>query len=391
MENLISIKCNRRLKYIFLSIFIILASSALSFAEEEKPQITTVEPPTAIRDYSFRASADLLLPYIDYNPADGFIGGLYLSGSDYLGNHQLQAIGGYGFKSGNAHLQAGYTYMRFWPAFGINLFQRYTYIENSNNTLGEDEEWFKEKGGDFLVSFPLSKNLRIDAMYTLKEVTDEYREYPGAPFKKYQQGAIGGSLVWDNVVYQEIGPISGAQFNIHGDFGEKKFGSDFYYRNYEGELRGYANYNFNNLWKYGKRLVFAMRLKGGYKKDDVLVFPLGGQDSLRGYGYHEFHGTRLALGNLELRYPLFEINHVVLPMDLFLAKRLDFAIFGDAGRVWNTGRLKPKDAEASVGAGLRFLMFMFGKIPLYHNFEISKSVTDSDRGARGFLSFGTMF
>ena len=85
--------------------------------------------------------------------------------------------------------------------------------------------------------------------------------------------------MWDNVVYQEIGPISGAQFNIHGDFGEKKLGSDFYYRNYEGELRGYANYNFNNLWKYGKRLVFAMRLKGGYKKDDVLVFPLGGQDS----------------------------------------------------------------------------------------------------------------
>jgi outer membrane protein assembly factor BamA len=332
------------------------------------------------------------LPYIDYNPADGFITGLYLYGSDYLGNHQVEAIGGYGFKSGRAHIQAGYTYMRFWPAFGINLFQRYTYIENSNNTLGEDEEWFRERGGDFLVSFPLSKYMRIDAIYTLKEVTNEFREYPGAPFTKYQQGAIGGSLVWDNVVYQEIGPISGVQFNIHGDFGEKKLGSDFYYRNYEGEIRGYINYNFNEHWKYGKRLVVATRLMAGYKKDDVLVFPLGGQDSLRGYGYHEFHGTRIALANLELRYPLFEINQVIMPMDLFLAKRLDFAVFGDAGRVWNKGqKAKFEDAEASVGAGLRFLMFIYGKIPLYHNIEVSKSVTDADRGARGFFSFGTMF
>ena len=390
MGYLISTRCSRKLIIFFAIIFLIIPLS--SFAEEEKPKISTVETPNAIRDYSFRASADLLLPYIDYNPADGFITGLYLYGSDYLGSHQLEAIGGYGFKSGRAHLQAGYTYMRFWPAFGINLFQRYTYIENSNNTLGEDEEWFRERGGDFLVSFPLSKHLRIDAMYTLKEVTEEFREYPGAPFNKYQQGAIGASLVWDNVVYQEIGPISGVQFNIHGDFGEKKLGSDFYYRNYEGEIRGYANYNFNEHWKYGKRLVAATRLMAGYKKDDVLVFPLGGQDSLRGYGYHEFHGTRIALANLELRYPLFEINQVIMPMDLFLAKRLDFAIFGDAGRVWNKGqKAKFEDAEASVGAGLRLLMFIYGKIPLYHNIEVSKSVTYADRGTRGFFSFGTMF
>ena len=65
--------------------------------------------------------------------------------------------------------------------------------------------------------------------------------------------------------------------------------------------------------------------------------PSAGRTALRGYGYHEFHGTRLALGNLELRYPLFEINHVVLPMDLFLAKRLDFAIFGDAGAYGTQG------------------------------------------------------
>lgn len=389
----ISIKCSRKIIIFFAIIFLLLPAAAFAEDEkEEKPQIRTVQPPAAIRDYSFRASADLLLPYIDYNPADGFIGGLYLYGSDYPGNHQVEAIGGYGFKSGHGHIQAGYTYMRFWPAFGINLFQRYTYIENSNNTLGEDEEWFRERGGDFLVSFPLSKNLRIDAIYTLKEVTEEFREYPGAPFTKYQQGAIGGSLVWDNVVYQEIGPISGVQFNLHGDFGEKKLGSDFYYRNYEGEIRGYANYNFNQHWKYGKRLVAATRLMAGYKENDVLVFPLGGQDSLRGYGYHEFHGTRIALANLELRYPLFEINQVIMPMDLFLAKRLDFAIFGDAGRVWNKGqKAKFEDAEASIGAGLRFLMFIYGKIPLYHNIEVSKSVTDADRGTRGFFSFGTMF
>ena len=130
----------------------------------------------------------------------------------------------------------------------------------------------------------------------------------------------------------------------------------------------------------------------GYKENDVLVFPLGGQDSLRGYDYHEFHGTRILLGNLELRYPLFEINYVVLPMDLFLAKRLDFAVFGDAGHVWNDSKnAKFEDTEASIGAALRFLMFIYGKIPLYHNIEFAQSITDAKRGAALYFSFGTMF
>jgi outer membrane protein assembly factor BamA len=88
-------------------------------------------------------------------------------------------------------------------------------------------------------------------------------------------------------------------------------------------------------------------------------------------------GSRMIVGNIELRFPLFGVLGVgsgyygVLP--------IDFTVFGDGGVAWNNGQTpslssssgNDRSAVYSAGAGLRMNLFGFAiaELNLVHPFE----------------------
>lgn len=75
-------------------------------------------------------------------------------------------------------------------------------------------------------------------------------------------------------------------------------------------------------------------------------FPLGGAFSVRGYRENQLVRDNGVVASLEYRWPLLR--------EQFGSHRLQFAIFADAGRAWNSDRPTPSPKTlSSVGAGLR--------------------------------------
>lgn len=112
------------------------------------------------------------------------------------------------------------------------------------------------------------------------------------------------------------------------------------------------------LGDLGGRRLFQL---GGLGELDPLGQLLGGAiavapDALRGYAPGALTGQAFALGNLELRFPLFAPLSGASTFPLFLS-RLHGALFLDAGDAWGTpsrvGRLDPERLRFGAGAELR--------------------------------------
>ena len=85
-------------------------------------------------------------------------------------------------------------------------------------------------------------------------------------------------------------------------------------------------------------------------------------------------GSRMVVGNLELRFPLF--GALGIGSGYYGAFPIDFAIFGDGGLAWDSANEPAltggsRDAVFSAGAGLRINLFGFavGELNLVHPFE----------------------
>jgi outer membrane protein assembly factor BamA len=88
-------------------------------------------------------------------------------------------------------------------------------------------------------------------------------------------------------------------------------------------------------------------------------------------------GSRLLIGNLELRFPLFGV--LGIGSGYYGALPIDFTVFGDGGVAWNSGETpslssgsgNDRAAVYSAGAGLRMNLFGFAiaELNLVHPFE----------------------
>jgi outer membrane protein assembly factor BamA len=90
--------------------------------------------------------------------------------------------------------------------------------------------------------------------------------------------------------------------------------------------------------------------------------------------FDNLEGSRIAVGNLELRFPLFGVLHV--GSGYYGAFPVDFTLFGDGGVAWNSGETPSlsggdRSAVYSTGAGLRvnLLGFAVAEINMVHPFD----------------------
>ncbi len=204
-------------------------------------------------------------------------------------------------------------------------------------------------------------------------------------------GVASAALVYDNSFFGATGPILGQRYRLEAT---PKIGS----LNFVTALVDYRKYVFfpARPFTLAGRLLHYGRY--GSDGEDPRLQPLflGYTGLVRGYHFGSFDasechppasdpnacpvfdqllGSRMAVGNLELRFPLLGV--LGLGSGYYGALPLDFLFFGDAGVAWDTHNDPQLFAGGdrktvySAGAGLRFNLFGFAVLEadLVHPFQ----------------------
>ncbi|MFC1703371.1 M1 family aminopeptidase [Candidatus Omnitrophota bacterium] len=100
-----------------------------------------------------------------------------------------------------------------------------------------------------------------------------------------------------------------------------------------------------------QKLAFHLKVGWGFPSDKNL-YELGGNESLRGYGHKALRGSRVLLGSVEYRFPIWKnINTRFLDNTITL-QSLHGAAFYDAGRIWHAA-FSENGLKHDAGLGIR--------------------------------------
>jgi outer membrane protein assembly factor BamA len=174
------------------------------------------------------------------------------------------------------------------------------------------------------------------------------------------------TLVGDNTLFSYFGPVNGQRYNITYSPSFDWFPNGLEYHT--------ATWDSRRYWDFTHGYTFVTRtLMGVSGGRDPQVFRVGGFSTLRGYSDYDLLGTRLAIANVELRFPFIQQLGLVgpVPIGVFNLRGVAFA---DGGLIWNNDRslewkplrtaVQPHNGFATgFGGGIRTMVaFMILKL-----------------------------
>jgi WD40 repeat protein len=325
-------------------------------------------------------------------------GGIMLYWSDMLGDQNLATMLQVQGNFKNLAGLVAYQNTRHRLNWAIAV-QQIPYLQGSYallpsatpDTVYQQLTVFREvnREADFLVAYPFSgvqrvefsaglRNIAFDAQQETQTITaqglvaDNIVNMPTCS-STVTSNCVPGSLtlatasaalVYDNSFFGATGPILGQRYRLEVD---PSVGSlQFYtlladYRHYFMPVRPFT---------IAARLLHYGRY-GRDAENTTLMYPLfiGYQSLVRGYDYSVFDasvnqllGTRMLVGNLELRFPLLGV--LGLGHGYYGAFPVEAAIFGDGGVAWYRGENPSlfggsRKPVTSAGAALRINVFGF--------------------------------
>nr|MBA3656029.1 PD40 domain-containing protein [Gemmatimonadaceae bacterium] len=365
----------------------------------------------------------------------GFQGGTTIVLGDLLSNHQIAISASVYGQLSDASVLAAYTNLSRRFQYTVGAYQEPVFLPQSSQY---ETQQLPNGGIRYIIPYTryVLRTGFTTGLYPLNRFT---RFETGVQFNNidrssvaliqdcYSNGCTGQSLqtvskepaynffapqvafVTDNTLATSMGPISGrrARFQVSPAVGNLKW------IDYLGDYRQYFPIRFNSL-------TFAVRgLFNAAVGRDEGVFPkyIGRPEYVRGYdranfsGYEctstigssascntvQLVGSRVAVGNAELRFPLirrFDLGS--LPIGL---PPVDAVIFYDAGLAWSKGQTvslsRPADYNfetmryplTSYGFGLRVNLFNIAI--LRWDFAVPRDVTG--RKANWTFSLGPSF
>ncbi|MBA3893343.1 MAG: PD40 domain-containing protein [Gemmatimonadales bacterium] len=235
------------------------------------------------------------------------------------------------------------------------------------------------------ISFDRELKTRGFSLATGRQVIDDTESLEAG--ESLVLGLGSAALVYDNSFFGATGPILGQRYRLEVS---PTVGS----LDYVGVLGDFRRY-----FMPARPFTFATRLlhfgRYGAGGEDPRLQPLFLGYSVRGYRYGSFQasecdppasapgscpvfdqllGSRVLVGNVELRFPLFGV--LGIGSGYYGALPLDFTIFGDGGLAWASD-IDPSFAGGdrepvfSAGAGFRFNLFGFAvaEVNLVHPFD----------------------
>ena len=146
-------------------------------------------------------------------------------------------------------------------------------------------------------------------------------------------------------------------------------------------FQGDFTYHYELPWI--ERLTTSLHLNGGYitntKVDSFFHFFNGGMSGLKGYPFYGIEGTRTALIDFSVRYPLMREKHVKIGWFIMQNSVLGAIFqFGDAWR-----EKEDQMWKKSIGLQWRVNGFSFYNYPTAIELEIHKGLTKFNRTIKG--------
>lgn len=322
--------------------------------------------------YRPRFSADFAGGTV-YGGGSGVLGATQIALSDFLGDRRLDlTVGLYSNSLSDANVLAIYSYLpRRWD-WSIAGFHYKDYFSSRVTSLGEQfssERLFSDRnyGMALGAAYPTSRFHRYEIQVVQKFVDRTFYEDQGGGFvteaghEFRSVSALTLSTIGDYTLWGYYGPINGRRYNFTlqnaFDLGGKSmsyYTATLDWRRYLDLTHGYQ---------------FAMRFLGGVSDGpNPQTFRIGGFNTLRGYEDFSLYGTRIAVTNLEFRFPFISQLGLVgpLPLGWFNVRGAGFI---DTGFHWNKGdelRLSYEDPFGNrrfddlrfdFGTGIRTYLF----------------------------------
>ncbi|MEJ7813073.1 MAG: hypothetical protein WKG32_21855 [Gemmatimonadaceae bacterium] len=323
------------------------SSGRWRWRELAEDAVATVEARRYRPDYSLDFAAGVA----STSPTLGGPQGGQVVLSDLLGDH-LVAVSVASYQSDGAR---DFVRNLNGNVFYLNQSQRLNWgvggFRIAGTFLGSDRsQLYRETsvGAYGTVRYPLSRFTRIEAQATLeRSERDDFQNLlvRGDPRRT---GILTGnflSLVGDNALWLNTGPIDGMRWNLTG--GVISDVSHGVFENWTGQL------DVRRYFRTSLQSAFAVRtyayISEGTRPRAVQI---AGSWMLRGYPWYTVSGTRAWLANTELRFPITNFVAVGFPFGVIRFPQLQGALFGDLGQAWNSPDFDPR-LLGSAGVGFR--------------------------------------
>lgn len=331
----------------------------------------TPEGEYRIRPYKTRFTPDIISGGLQYDSFFGFQGQTVFIFSDYLGDNQILVATDLVNTIDQSNVQFFYLYNRMRVDFNVGLFHTKNYYVNARNDLFSDR-FYGVAGG---LSWPRSKYTRLE--FSVASFFIDRRYYNFAQIENTRVSTATLDWIHDTVLWGMTGPVGGTRYRasleaaapVFGSSGADYLAAELDYRTYvrlsrwfSWALRGSAGISTGATPKQYYLGGNTNRIGTISVDNDVysinnlyfsrLITPL------RGYDYYDFQGTRYAVANTELHFPLIDYFLMRYPLRIGLS-RVVGALFWDIGAAWDKGTTF-KGATAENGFRLLGVKSGFG-------------------------------
>ncbi|MCE1164926.1 MAG: DPP IV N-terminal domain-containing protein [Bacteroidetes bacterium] len=342
--------------------------------------------------YKIRFTPDLVYGNAIYSSYYGVQGVAQVSLSDMLGNHRITLLTSMVIDLKNSDYAVAYQYMPKRIDYGFELYHTARFVLYDRG-LGTGNQLYRYRtiGGNVNMSYPINRFNRIDGGLALMSITRENLDDETEPLQRKYLTVPSISYVHDNTLFGYLYPEKGTRYNLTAmvsPYLGSTQSSEFY------SLIG----DFRKYFKIGEGYSFAMRLTGGSSfGKNPQKFYLGGIDNwinwnfqnstvpfgesidnfafaslvtpLRGFNYNAKTGSKYALYNMELRFPIF--RYLILGALPLGFQNIMGNLFLDAGTAWDdtkklqllnkseSGNVQTNDLLMAPGFGMRIVLFGF--------------------------------
>ena len=342
-----------------------------------------------VNKYKLNFSPDIVYGNAGYNTFYGVQGSTIMAFSDMLGDHQIYLLTNLLFDLKNSDYAIAYFFLPKRIDYGIEGFHSARFIYLADSLLGESLNRFRNYGVTGLASYPINKFNRLEMSLSWFNITRENLDNVLAPSQHRSLVLPSLSYIHDNSLWGLIAPDNGERYNFTIMASPKIGGQALGFYTLTGDYRTYL--------RLARNYSVAFRMAGGGSfGPDPQRFIIGGVDNwinrqfensripvdsaedyvfltagipLRGYNYSAKSGTKYALVNTEVRFPLF--GYFTAGPIPVLFQSLSGILFLDVGGAW-TGRndfkafdkdpggdVYMKDLLSGMGYGVRMIFLGF--------------------------------
>ena len=341
-----------------------------------------------VNKYKVTFGPDLIYADAGYNTLYGFVGTTVISFSDVLGNHRLIGITGLQIDLKNSDYGLAYFYLAKRINWGIQGFHTARFI---NLLRGNRIDLIRYRNFGLVgtASYPLNRFYRFEMGVSWLNIKSENLANIAEEPESVSLVVPSISFVHDNILWGYTAPIEGTRYRVDvlGNLGfdDPKLSFVSLLGDYRTYFRFFTDHSL------------ALRFSGGFSDgNNPQRFFIGGIDNwinrtyattevpiesvsdfaflsaalpLRGYNYAEQIGTRYALMNIELRFPL--IRYLVTGGLPILLSNVQGVAFIDVGTAWSKnselslfkkdrfGNLVTDDLLMGTGVGARIFFLYF--------------------------------